>query len=124
GGRIYPGMMKRHLDEEMPFMATENILMYCVRKGKDRQTLHEAIRRHSVDCAHDVKEKGLDNTLLERIASDPEFDITKEEIENILATDSFTGAAEIQTEKYLENFVKPVLEKNAHLLGVNAEVRV
>lgn len=124
GGRIYPGMMKRHLDEEMPFMATENIMMYCVRKGKDRQTLHEAIRRHSVDCAHDVKEKGLDNTLLERIAADPEFDITKEEIDLILSSDSFTGAAEVQTEKYLDNFVYPVLEANKDLMGINAEIRV
>jgi adenylosuccinate lyase len=124
GGRIYPGMMKHHLDEEMPFMATENIMMYCVRKGKDRQTLHEAIRRHSVDCAHDVKEKGLDNTLLERIAADPEFDITKEEIDLILSSDSFTGAAEVQTEKYLDNFVYPVLEANKDLMGINAEIRV
>ena len=117
-------MMKRHLDEEMPFMATENIMMYCVRKGKDRQTLHEAIRRHSVDCAHDVKEKGLDNTLLERIVADPEFDITKEEVDIILASDSFTGAAEIQTEKYLAEYVKPIIDKNKDLLGVSAEVRV
>ncbi len=124
GGRIYPGMMKRHLDEEMPFMATENILMYCVKKGKDRQTLHEAIRKHSVDCAHDVKERGLDNTLLERIVADPEFEITKEEVDAILASDSFTGAAEIQTEKYLAGVVAPIIEKNKELLGVNAEIRV
>lgn len=123
-GRVYPGIMKRHLDEEMPFMASENIMMYCVNKGKDRQTLHEAVRQHSVDCAHAVKERGEDNGLLERIVNDPEFGITKEEIENILASDSFTGAAEQQTELFVDMYVKPVLEKNAHLLGVKAEVRV
>lgn len=123
-GRVYPGIMKRHLDEEMPFMASENIMMYCVNKGKDRQTLHEAVRRHSVDCAHAVKERGEDNDLLERIVNDPEFGITKEEIEEILASDSFTGAAEQQTEMFIEAYVKPVLEENKELLGVNAEIRV
>ena len=98
--------------------------MYCVNRGKDRQTLHEAVRQHSVDCAHAVKERGEDNDLLERIVNDPEFGITREEIEMILANDSFTGAAEQQTEMFIDCYVKPVIEANAHLLGVEAEIRV
>lgn len=123
-GRVYPGIMKRHLDEEMPFMASENIMMYCVNKGKDRQTLHEAVRRHAVDCARAVKERGQDNDLLERIVSDPEFDITREEVQEILESDSFTGAAEEQTEIFVDTYVKPVLDANRELLGVEAEIRV
>lgn len=123
-GRVYPGIMKRHLDEEMPFMASENIMMYCVNKGKDRQTLHEAVRCHSVNCAHAVKERGEDNDLLERIVNDPEFGITKEEINEILATDSFTGAAEQQTEMFVDMYVKPILDENKDILGIEAEIRV
>lgn len=101
GMTVYPGMINRHLMDELPFIATENILMYSVKKGGDRQTLHEAIRRHSVAAAKAIKESGVDNDLIDRIAADPVFNITKDEILKIIDEGGFTGRAKEQTEEYV-----------------------
>ena len=116
GLKVYPKVLEKQLREELPFMATEDILMYCVKKGGDRQTLHEAIRQHAVDAGRAVKEQGADNDLLERIAADPVFGITREEIEELLRTDSFTGMAAEQTEDYLRD-VRRLLDDNSSFLG-------
>lgn len=114
GLTLYPRIIAKNLDNEIPFMATENILMYCVtHKDGDRQVLHEAIRRHSVDAAKAVKLDGADNDLLQRIQNDPIFKLTKEEIDEILDVKSFTGRAEKQVEEYVSEVVDPLLEKNA-----------
>lgn len=113
GLTLYPRIIAKNLDNEIPFMATENILMYCVtHKGGDRQVLHEAIRLHSVDAAKAVKLDGADNDLLQRIQNDPIFKLTKEEIDEILDVKAFTGRAEKQVEEYVSEVVDPLLEKN------------
>ena len=98
---VYPGVIRRHLNDELPFIATENILMHCVKKGKDRQVLHEAIRTHSVAAAKAIKEHGADNDLIDRLAADPSFGATKEELLGIISQGGFTGRAAQQTEEYL-----------------------
>lgn len=125
GMRVYPAVMKKHLLEEMPFMATENILMYCVKnKGGDRQTLHEAIREHSVKAAEQVKLYGKQNDLLDRIKADPVFDLSEEELASLCDPATFIGMAPQQTEEYLNGTVRPILEENKDLLGEKAEVNV
>ena len=106
-------------------MATENILMHCVKAGGDRQTLHEAIRRHSVDAGKRIKAEGKDNDLLDRIAADPIFGLTRADIDAIIKTGRFTGMAEAQTEDYL-SYVRQVLSDNREALsgGICAEVNV
>ena len=116
GLKVYPKVLEKQLNEELPFMATEDILMYCVKNGGDRQTLHEAIRRHSVAAGLAVKEQGADNDLLARIAADPAFNITRGEIDRLLRTDNFTGMATEQTEDYLKT-VRALLCENAAFLG-------
>ena len=116
GLKVYPKVLEKQLNEELPFMATEDILMYCVKNGGDRQTLHEAIRRHSVAAGLAVKEQGADNDLLARIAADPAFNITRGEIDRLLRTDNFTGMATEQTEDYLRT-VRALLSENAAFLG-------
>lgn len=124
GGTLYPNMMKRHLEEEMPFMATENILMYCVERGGDRQELHEAIRRHSVATAKRIKLEGGDNDLLELILADPTFKLTRAELDDIMQNSVFTGRATEQTEEFLRECVAPVLDANRDCLGINVEITV
>ncbi len=125
GLKIYPAVMEKHLLAELPFMATENILMYCVKeKGGDRQALHEAIRRHSVKAAEQVKLYGRDNDLLERIKADSTFGLTDEELKKLTDPATFVGMAPTQTEMYLRYEVRPVLEDNAASLGCKAEVNV
>jgi adenylosuccinate lyase len=106
-------------------MATENILMYCVRaRGGDRQTLHEAIRKHSVAAAQQVKQFGRENDLMERIAADPLFGLSREELDAIADPAAFTGMAERQCRRYLAETVRPLLEENKNLLGAKAEINV
>ena len=124
GGTIYPKVAEKHLLEELPYMATENILMHCVQKGGDRQELHEAIREHSVAVTKEIKLNGANNDLLDRILNDSRFGITKEELDEIVDPRKFTGCASMQTEDYLSNFVRPALEKRKELLGVDATVTV
>ncbi len=123
-GTLYPNMMKRHLDEEMPFMATENILMYCVSKGGNRQVLHEAIRRHSVAAAKKIKLEGGYNDLLDRILGDPVFGLTKPELDAILMGGGFVGRAAGQTEEFLAEYVRPLLDANRDELGIKVDIRV
>ena len=124
GGSVYPVMAKRHLDEELPFIATENILMDCARRGADRQDMHEAIREYSVAVAKRMKLEGKDNDLLDRLLADKRFMLTKEDLDRILNVRSFIGLAPEQTESFIENEVKPVLEKDKDLLGVDVRITV
>ena len=125
GMKVYPAVIAKHLNEELPFMSTENILMYCVKnKGGDRQALHEAIRRHSVAAAEQVKLYGRDNDLLERIKADPAFSLTDEEMSQLTDPATFTGMAERQCETFLRDTVKPVLKKYDSSLGIKAEINV
>lgn len=113
GGTVYPAVMKKHLDEELPYMLTENILMYCVEKGGDRQELHEAIRMHSVECTKAIKLYGKENDLLGRIENDPVFNLTKDEIESIRAEHNLSGMASEQTKEYIKNTVRPLLQSSS-----------
>ena len=125
GLRVYPAVAQKHLLEELPFMASENILMYCVKhKGADRQTLHERIRIHSVAAAEQVKLYGAENDLLARIMGDEAFGLTEEELKKLCAPETFTGMAEHQTEKFIKEYLDPVIEKNSRLLGLEASVNV
>lgn len=123
GVSVYPKMIEKHLADELPFMATENILMYCVKKGGDRQELHERIRKHSLDAAKEIKQYGRDNDLIKRILSDKTFNISEQEMENILNAENFCGRAKEQTEEFLVE-VKPVLDSNRDLLGVKVNIKV
>ena len=125
GMTVYPQMAAKLLNDELPFMATENILMYCVKeKGGDRQALHEAIRRHSVAAAKEVKLNGRPNDLFDRILNDPIFDLTEEELKTVSDPIRFTGMAVQQTESFLSEYVKPVLDQNQDSLGREAVVSV
>ena len=124
GGSVYPKVMDAHLKEELPFMATENIMMYCVKKGGDRQAIHEAIREHSVAVTKKIKLEGCPNDLLDRILEDPRFGLTQEELDSILNVRNFIGFAPEQTEEFLAGYVRPVLEKNKAYLGVDIEIKV
>ena len=111
GGTVYPGVIKSHLDEELPFIATENILMFCSKRGGDRQKLHEAIREHSVACARAIKQDGAKNDLLDRIAADELFGVSREELDAIIDVRQFVGRAPEQTKEYLDEVVVPLLSK-------------
>ena len=125
GLKVYPAVIKKHLDEELPFMATENILMHCVKaKDGDRQELHETIRKHSVMAAEQVKLYGKENDLIERIKKDDSFGLTSMELEILLEPAKFTGMAEYQCEKFITETVKPLLEKNGQHENVEAQVNV
>ena len=115
GVTVYPKVIEKHLMEELPFMATENILMHCVQAGGDRQTLHEAIRRHAVAAGQAVKRDGAENDLLDRIAADPVFHLSRAEIDSIIKNSRFTGLAQQQTEAYLAQ-VRALLSQNADTL--------
>ncbi|MDR1060492.1 MAG: adenylosuccinate lyase [Clostridiales bacterium] len=116
GLKIYPKMIERHLEEELPFMLTENILMACVKKGGDRQALHEAIRRHANAAAAQVKQLGGRNDLLDRIGADPAFGLTRGELGALMSAKGLTGRAAEQTGEYLAK-VEAALRENADLLG-------
>lgn len=113
GLRLFPAVMQKHLREELPFLATENILMVCVKeKNGDRQFLHERLRIHSIAAAEQVKVYGRDNDLLQRIAEDPAFGLTAEELEALADPSAFTGMAGSQCARYLNDVIKPILEQN------------
>ncbi|MCH5205482.1 MAG: adenylosuccinate lyase [Oscillospiraceae bacterium] len=123
GIQVYPEMIKRRLMTKLPFMATENIMMRAVENGGNRQELHELLRTHSHAAAKQVKEGG-ENDLAARIAGDPAFNITKEEIEALLIPENYVGRAPEQTEEFLNECIKPILEENKNLLGEKAELSV
>ena len=124
GGTIYPHVTRKHLNEELPFMATENIIMYCTRKGGDRQELHEAVREISVEVTKRIKLEGCDNDLLERILNDKRFDLTEHELNKIMDINNFVGLAPQQAEEFIVNNIKPVLKKNSDFLGAEAQINV
>lgn len=121
---VYPKMIEKRLRDELPFMATENIMMAAVKKGGDRQELHEKIRIHSMAAGKVVKVDGKPNDLIERMADDPSFPMTLEEIEAEMVPSNFVGRAPKQVEEFLENDVKPILEKYKNDLGLEVEISV
>ncbi|MGN0548900.1 MAG: adenylosuccinate lyase [Acutalibacteraceae bacterium] len=121
---VYPKMIEKHLMAELPFMATENIMMEAVKRGGDRQELHERIRVHSMDAGKIVKQDGGENDLLERIASDPAFGVTLDQLKAIMKPELYVGRAPQQTEEFVENYIKPITEKYSDLLGMNVEIKV
>ena len=108
---------------KLPFMATENIMMKVVENGGNRQQLHEELRTHSQAAAQKMREGG-ENDLVDRIAADPMFNITKEEIEAVLRPELYVGRAPEQVEEYLRDFIQPILDENRDLLGEKAELSV
>ena len=124
GGTVYDKVMEKHLLEELPFMATENILMDAVSRGGDRQELHEVIRQYSQLAAKRVKLEGGDNNLLELMKADERFGLTDERLTEILDINKFTGLAPEQTQALVDGFARPVIEKYKDLLGENAEINV
>jgi adenylosuccinate lyase len=109
---VYPKMIQRHIEEELPFMATENILMAAVKRGGDRQKLHEKIRRHSMEAALRVKQEGEKNDLLERIVADPDFQLNMDELKSTLSAERYIGFAQEQTERYLDTVKAKLSSEN------------
>ena len=121
---VYPRVIEKHMMSELPFMATENIMMDAVKAGGNRQELHERIRELSMEAGRNVKEKGLENNLLERIAEDPAFPMSMEELQKSMEPSRYVGRSKEQVEAFLEKVIAPVLEENKELLGVKAEIHV
>jgi len=124
GITVYPKIIEKHLKEELPFMATENILMHCVKKGGDRQELHERIRVHSVEAAKKIKLDGGENDLLDRIEKDAAFGVTRANLDSLLNADQFTGRAKEQTKEFLFNEVRKILDANKEFLGADIKISV
>ena len=124
GLKVYPKVIEKRLMSELPFMATENIVMDAVKAGGDRQELHEKIRVLSMEAGRRVKEEGKDNELASLIAADPAFGIGEDEIKAALKPERYTGRASVQVDNYLKNFVNPVLEANKEFLGLDSEINV
>lgn len=121
---VYPKVIEKHFMAEIPFMATENIMMDAVKRGGDRQELHEKIRRYSMEAGHNVKVEGKENNLAELIAGDEEFGMTADEINALLKPQNFVGRSPMQVDDFLNEAVKPMLEANKELLGVSVEINV
>ena len=121
---VYPKVIEKRLMSELPFMATENIMMDAVKAGGDRQELHERIRELSMEAGRNVKVEGKDNNLLELIAADPSFNLTLEELKKTMDPKKYVGRAPQQVEEFLDEVIRPVLEENKDLLGVKAEINV
>ena len=121
---VYPKVIEKRLRSELPFMATENIMMDAVKAGGDRQELHERIRELSMEAGKTVKVEGKDNNLLELIAADPAFNLTLEELEKTMDPAKYTGRASVQVDAFLKNVINPMLEENKDLLGMTAEINV
>ncbi len=121
---VYPKVIEKHFMAELPFMATENIMMDAVKAGGDRQELHEKIRQLSMEAGKNVKEKGLDNNLLELIAADPAFGLSMDELKKAMEPKRYVGRAPEQVEEFLREVIGPVLKKNEEILGMTAEITV
>ena len=121
---VYPKMVRRRVMQELPFMATENIMMDAVKKGGDRQALHEKIREYSMVAGANVKQNGLENNLCDLILADPDFMITKAEMDAIMMPEQFTGRSEAQVTEFLAEFVQPILDANKAVLDETAELSV
>ena len=121
---VYPKVIEKHMMAELPFMATENIMMDAVKAGGDRQELHERIRELSMEAGKNVKVEGRDNNLLELIAADPAFNLTLEELQKTMDPKKYVGRAKEQTETFVYKVVKPVLDAHKEMLGMTAEINV
>ena len=121
---VYPKVIEKHLRSELPFMATENIMMDAVKNGGNRQELHERIRELSMEAGRNVKEEGRDNNLLELIATDPAFNMTLEDLQRTMDPAGYVGRAREQVDAFLAGVVRPLLEENKELLGMQAEIMV
>ena len=121
---VYPKVIEKRLRSELPFMATENIMMDAVKAGGDRQELHERIRELSMEAGRNVKVEGKENNLLELIAADPAFNMSLEDLQKTMDPSKYTGRAEVQVEAFLKNVIQPMLEENKDILGMTAEINV
>ena len=121
---VYPKVIEKRLMSELPFMATENIMMDAVKAGGDRQELHEKIRTLSMEAGRNVKVEGKDNNLLELIAADPAFNMTLEDLQRTMDPSKYAGRSKEQVEAFLANVIRPLLEEHKELLGVKAEINV
>jgi adenylosuccinate lyase len=121
---VHPKVIEKHVRAELPFMATENILMACVKRGGDRQEIHEVIRKHSQAATAQVKQEGKENDLLDRLASDPAIAMTRDEIDALLDLRAFVGRAPQQVTEFIENEVQPVLCRHKNRLGAASHVHV
>lgn len=121
---VYPKVIEKHMMAELPFMATENIMMDAVKAGGDRQELHERIRELSMEAGRNVKENGMDNNLLELIATDPAFNLSLDELKQNMDPKKYVGCAPAQVEIYLDEVIRPLLSANLDVLGMTAEINV
>ena len=121
---VYDKVIRAHVDNELPFMATENIMMEAVKRGGDRQELHERIRIHSMEAAKRVKGEGLDNDLIKRIIADDSFKLTEEEILNIIDPKLFTGRAESQVVEFIDEYVNPIIDRYKNAVDIKSEITV
>ena len=121
---VYDKVIRAHVDSELPFMATENIMMEAVKKGGDRQELHERIRVHSMEAAKRVKGEGLDNDLIKRIIADDSFKLTEEEILSIIDPKLFTGRAESQVVEFIDEYVNPIVDRYKNAVNIKSEITV
>ena len=121
---VYPKVIEKHMMAELPFMATENIMMDAVKAGGDRQELHERIRELSMEAGKTVKVGGKDNNLLELIAADPAFNLSLEDLQRSMDPKKYIGRAKVQTERFVNTVVQPILDSHKELLGVKAEINV
>lgn len=121
---VYPKVIEKHMMAELPFMATENIMMDAVKAGGDRQELHERIRELSMEAGRNVKENGMDNNLLELIAADPAFNLSLDELNQNMDPKKYVGCAPAQVEIYLDEVIRPLLSANQDVLGMTAEINV
>lgn len=121
---VYPNRINKHIEEELPFMATEYIIMEEVKAGGDRQEIHEVIRVHSMEASKKVKEEGKENDLIERILNDDSLKLDKSKLKEVLDPKNFIGFAPIQTEEFIKNEVQPILDQNKDLIGLEADLKV
>ncbi|AYZ12663.1 adenylosuccinate lyase [Chryseobacterium tructae] len=121
---VYPNRINKHIEEELPFMATEYIIMEEVKAGGDRQEIHEVIRVHSMEASKKVKEEGKENDLIERILNDDSLKLDKSKLKEVLDPKNFIGFAPIQTEEFVKNEVQPIIDQNKDLIGLEADLKV
>ncbi len=121
---VYPQMIRKRVMEELPFIASENIMMDAVKKGKDRQVLHERIRRHSMEAGKNVKERGLPNNMIDLLCNDSEFGLSRSEIMSLLQPENYTGRSAEQVFEFVRDFIDPVISKNKDHIAAEVELKV